>query len=87
MTITDQFGREYASQDDFAPAVITRRHRLCDSDTGRYVGAVTCWQGIGWTHTLHRFGEHAFPTSGAAWADFMRQTGKTCSLDPRPAAH
>ena len=84
--ITDQFGREYERQEDFSPAKMTRRHRLCDSDTGAYVGAVVQWEGIGWTHTLHRFGEPALPTRGAAWAAFMRRAGKTCSLDTRESA-
>lgn len=83
MTHTDQFGRTYERIEDFTPAVITRQHRLCETDTGRYVGVVTYWQGIGWTHSRYPFGNPALPTPGAAWADFMRRTGQTCSLDVR----
>ncbi len=86
MAYTDQFGREYERIEDFAPAKAVRRHQLCETDTGRYLGAVTLWEGVGWTHTRHCFGNRALPTVGAAWADFMRQTGQMCSIDPKSSA-
>jgi len=83
MTIhTDQFGRVYERFEDFRPAKIVRQHRLCDSDTGEYLGLVTQWEGVGWTYSGHRFGEPALPTAGAAWAMYMRRSGKTCSISP-----
>ncbi len=77
---TDQFGREYERLEDFSPAKIVKHVALCETDTGKYIGQLTQWEGIGWTHSLHRFGEPALPTPGAAWAMFMRRAGHTCSI-------
>jgi hypothetical protein len=80
MPYTDQFGRVYERLEDFAPAKIVREVQLCETDTGRYLGLLTQYEGIGWTYPGHRFGEPAQPTPGAAWAMFMRRAGVTCSI-------
>lgn len=71
--ITDCFGREYASLDEFTAPPRGNAEPVYAGHGGAlvYVGTLFEYPGIGWTHSHQRFGTEPFATRADALADLI----------------